>query len=97
MNVFEVHRRIIDDYERYIRSFIRIDDEEIRSTVDAELAKGKLWPEPLLQFGAVELDDDAVRLVGEVMTFLSPRLGVPDDAVDVEYTFYGIATLALTV
>lgn len=50
MNVFEVHRRIISDYERYIRSFIRIDDQEIRQTVDTELGKGKLWPEPLLQF-----------------------------------------------
>ena len=50
MNVFEVHRSIIDDYSRYIRSFIRIEDDEIRNTVDDELAKGKLWPEPLLQF-----------------------------------------------
>ncbi len=50
MNVFEVHRRIIDDYARYIRSFIRIDDAEIRQTVDNELREGKLWPEPLLQF-----------------------------------------------
>jgi hypothetical protein len=50
MNVFEVHRRIIDDYARYIQSFIRIEDDEIRKTVDEELARGKLWPEPLLQF-----------------------------------------------
>ena len=50
MNVFEVHRHIIDDYARYIRSFIRIEDEEIRKTVDAELKRGKLWPESLLQF-----------------------------------------------
>jgi superfamily II DNA/RNA helicase len=50
MNVFEVHRRIINDYARYIQSFIRIDDDEIRKTVDDELQKGKLWPEPLLQF-----------------------------------------------
>ncbi len=50
MNVFEVHRRIIDDYSRYIRSFIRIDDAEIRQVVHDELTKGKLWPEPLLQF-----------------------------------------------
>ncbi len=50
MNVFEVHRRIIDDYARCIQSFIRIEDDEIRNTVDEELAMGKLWPEPLLQF-----------------------------------------------
>ena len=50
MNVFEVHKSIIDDYSRYIQSFIRIEDDEIRKTVNDELAKGKLWPEPLLQF-----------------------------------------------
>ena len=50
MNVFEVHRMIIADYEKYIRSFIRISDPEIEKVVDEELSHGKLWPEPLLQF-----------------------------------------------
>ena len=46
MNVSGVHRSIIADYSRYIRSFIRIEDEEIRKTVDEELANGDRWPEP---------------------------------------------------
>ena len=50
MNVFELHRNVIADYEKYIRSFIRIADPEIQKVVDAELSRGKLWPEPLLQF-----------------------------------------------
>lgn len=50
MNVFEPHRNVIADYEKYIRSFIRIADPEIQKVVDAELSRGKLWPEPLLQF-----------------------------------------------
>lgn len=50
MNVFELHRNVIADYEKYIRSFIRIADPEMQKVVDAELARGKLWPEPLLQF-----------------------------------------------
>ena len=45
MNVSGVHRSIIADYSRYIRSFIRIEDEEIRKTVDEELANGERWPE----------------------------------------------------
>ena len=45
MNVSEVQRSIIDDYSRCIRSFIRIEDEEIRKTVDEELANGERWPE----------------------------------------------------
>ncbi len=60
VNVFEVHREVIADYERYIRSFIRISDSEIERTVDQELSKGKLWPEPLLQF------NPAFQIAGDV-------------------------------
>lgn len=50
MNIFETHSRIVTDYESYIRSFLKIDDPIIRERVEVELRKGKLWPEPLLQF-----------------------------------------------
>jgi hypothetical protein len=74
MNVFEVHKSIIDDYERYIRSFIRIDDEEIRLKVDAELAQGKLWPEPLLQF------NPAFKTAGKVADLAKSGVLHPDTA-----------------
>ena len=50
MNVFDTHRRIIDDYASYIRSFIHISDPEIARTVETSLGEGRLWPQPLLQF-----------------------------------------------
>ncbi|MEI7657730.1 MAG: DEAD/DEAH box helicase, partial [Phycisphaerae bacterium] len=50
MNVLEVHKNVVEDYARYIRSFISISDVAIRETVEREISKGKLWPEPLLQF-----------------------------------------------
>ena len=50
MNVLEVHKKIVSDYESYIRSFINIADPAIEQVVRTELEKGKLWPEPLLQF-----------------------------------------------
>ena len=50
MNVFETHRKIVDDYARYIRSFINISDEEIGQKVEDSLSEGRLWPQPLLQF-----------------------------------------------
>ncbi|MBI3915848.1 MAG: DEAD/DEAH box helicase [Betaproteobacteria bacterium] len=50
MNVFQTHSRIVDDYATYIRSFLNIADPAIRVVVEGELEKGKLWPEPLLQF-----------------------------------------------
>ena len=37
MNVFEVHKTIIADYERYIRSFITISDPAIAHVVDQAL------------------------------------------------------------
>jgi len=50
MNVLETHDLIVRDYADYIRSFINIADPAISETVDAALAEGKLWPQPLLQF-----------------------------------------------
>jgi superfamily II DNA/RNA helicase len=50
MNVFDTHAKIISDYASYIHSFVNIADEQISQTVDAALAEGKLWPQPLLQF-----------------------------------------------
>ena len=50
MNVFQTHTRIVSDYATYIRSFLKIADPQIRDVVEGELSKGKLWPEPLLQF-----------------------------------------------
>src|SRR5579859_7586338 len=50
MNVFETHRKIVDDYARYIRSFVNISDPQISAKVEQELGGGKLWPDPLLQF-----------------------------------------------
>jgi superfamily II DNA/RNA helicase len=50
MNVFETHSKIIADYATYIHSFLNIADKKILEVVGNEIKKGKLWPEPLLQF-----------------------------------------------
>lgn len=50
MNVYQTHARIVDDYAKYIRSFLNISDAQIWGEVERELSQGKLWPEPLLQF-----------------------------------------------
>ena len=50
MNVFDTHRQVLKDYASYIRSFIHISDSEIAREVEASLAEGRLWPQPLLQF-----------------------------------------------
>ena len=50
MNVFDLRDRVVSDYATYIRSFIDIADPAISQKVDSDLAEGKLWPDPLLQF-----------------------------------------------
>jgi ATP-dependent helicase YprA (DUF1998 family)/very-short-patch-repair endonuclease len=49
MDVFGLRQQVIGDYASYIRSFFTINDERIRAKVDAALADGHLWPDPLLQ------------------------------------------------
>lgn len=46
MDVFELRRRVVDDYQQYITSFIAIRDPEIQREVDENLNAGLLWPEP---------------------------------------------------
>lgn len=50
MDVLGTHTRVVEDYAKYIQSFLNIVDPRIRSTVEARLSEGRLWPEPLLQF-----------------------------------------------
>jgi ATP-dependent helicase YprA (DUF1998 family) len=49
MNVFEFRKRLIDDYSKYVRGFINIQDENLRKHVNDGLAAGVFWPEPLIQ------------------------------------------------
>ena len=52
LNVFDTHRQVVQDYARYIRSFINISDPEIAQRVEDSLSEGRLWPQPLLQFNS---------------------------------------------
>jgi len=49
VDVFELRSRLIGDYARYTRSFIKIADQRIDAKVQSELNAGAFWPEPLLQ------------------------------------------------
>jgi hypothetical protein len=50
MSSVDMHTVVLDDYRRYVQSFISISDPTIRSFVEAELAKGEtFWPEALIQ------------------------------------------------
>src|SRR5262245_1876381 len=49
MNVFRLRDQLIAQYSDYVRSFIQIRDERIRTHVEQRLEEGMLWPEPLIQ------------------------------------------------
>jgi ATP-dependent helicase YprA (DUF1998 family)/very-short-patch-repair endonuclease len=65
MHVFNLHKRLIDDYASYITSFIHIRDQRIEQYVKEVLSKGLLWPEPLIQlnpsFEFADSIDDLVK------------------------------------
>jgi len=65
MNVFQLDKRLIEDYSSYIRSFIQIRDKRINDYTQECLDKGMLWPEPLIQlnpsFQPGEWIDDLVE------------------------------------
>ncbi|AFY96847.1 DEAD/DEAH box helicase [Chamaesiphon minutus] len=49
LDIFALRNQIIDDYHRYIESFLNIKDKKVKTFVDEELAKGELWQDPLIQ------------------------------------------------
>jgi superfamily II DNA/RNA helicase len=50
MNIFDVHKDIVDEYNSYISSFINIEDERIKNVVSESLDDKAMCPPPLIQF-----------------------------------------------
>ncbi len=48
MNVFELDEALVNDYERFARSFTHIRAPDIRTHVEALYAGDRFWPEPLV-------------------------------------------------
>ncbi len=49
LDIFQFRNEVIDDYRRYIESFLKIRDTKVKEFVTQELEKGKLWSDPLVQ------------------------------------------------
>ncbi|MDP7724188.1 DEAD/DEAH box helicase [Mycobacterium sp. TY814] len=48
MDAFGVLDEVLDDYESFVKGFLDIKDEQIRTKVEQEIDGGLLWPEPWL-------------------------------------------------
>jgi ATP-dependent helicase YprA (DUF1998 family) len=83
MDVFALRDRVVDDYKRYIESFVRIRDKRIDQFVREEFTSGTLWPDPILQLNPAyepgptldELAAQAVILPGTARFFRKPDGG----------------------
>lgn len=49
MDVFDLARSLVDQYEGFSRSFANIKSKDIFDQIDAEYASRRFWPEPVLQ------------------------------------------------
>jgi hypothetical protein len=50
MSIFNLRNLIVDEYSKYVQSFILISDKRIREFIENELVnQSALWPEALLQ------------------------------------------------
>lgn len=69
MNIFKVHSYVIDQYSKYISSFLNISDEKIRVEIENYFSSHTLWPKPLIQFNPsfqIEGDIDSIIAKGLV-------------------------------
>jgi superfamily II DNA/RNA helicase/very-short-patch-repair endonuclease len=49
MDVFTFRDRLIGDYEKFTRSFVKIRADDIKKSVDGEYDEQRFWPAPLIQ------------------------------------------------
>jgi superfamily II DNA/RNA helicase len=49
LDIFQFRQEIVADYYRYIKSFLKIQDDRVKEFVNHELSRGKFWNSPLLQ------------------------------------------------
>ena len=49
-SIFQMHEKIVEDYQKYVQSFLTISDDRIRDFIEDHLIrKNSLWPDALIQ------------------------------------------------
>lgn len=61
IDVFSLHKNIIDDYEKFVSSFININEPNIKNEVEKGINDGKFWPEPLIGFNPSFEKGDSIQ------------------------------------
>ncbi len=84
LDIFNLRDDVVQDYQRYIQSFLKIRDPRVEEFVSQELQRGGLWPDPLIQLNpsykkgatVVELADQGI-LHRDCIPYFSTDQGVP--------------------
>ncbi|WP_396908660.1 DEAD/DEAH box helicase [Mycolicibacterium sp.] len=85
MDIFQVHKDLIDDYKSFTTSAVAPRDPRINQHVTEELAEGKQWPEPWLSLNPMFASGGSIeQLVAEDLlhpecsTIFRPKLHLND-------------------
>jgi ATP-dependent helicase YprA (DUF1998 family) len=85
MDIFQVHKDLIDDYKSFTTSAVAPRDPRINQHVTEELAEGKQWPEPWLSLNPMFASGGSIeQLVAEDLlhpecsTIFRPKLHLDD-------------------
>lgn len=74
LNVFDLDRALVTDYEHFARSFTQIRAPDIRQQVEALYASDRFWPEPLISINPrFERGSTVNELVDRDRFSLKPR------------------------
>jgi len=66
MNIFNLRKRLIQDYASFVSSFVNIRDPKIREYVEEGFASGSLWPQALVQLNvSSEQGEPVYEPIGE--------------------------------
>lgn len=66
MDVFDLDRCLVEDYQRFARSFTTIRASDIRAQVDQIYATGRFWPEPIVSINPhFQVGNSLSKLVSE--------------------------------
>jgi len=84
LDIFNLRDEVVDDYQRYIRSFLKIRDDKVNAFVTEGLAQGELWPNPLIQLNpaykkgatVTELAEEGI-LHPNCVSYFSTDKGIP--------------------
>jgi hypothetical protein len=64
MSIFDLHSNVVQDYQRYVQSFLSISDDRLRGFVEKQLVdEAVFWPDALVQLNpAYKLADDVAAV-----------------------------------